>query len=107
MARHKRRDRQTYEIDLHGLRLGEALAFLEREMARLLNSQSRDFAVKVITGKGLHSGPDGAVLPREVHAHFVARYAAYIISIEESPHAVALAGVPIRGHFTAKLRSAP
>jgi DNA-nicking Smr family endonuclease len=94
----------NFEIDLHGLSLSEALAELDFQMSRILRTASGNLQVKVITGKGLHSGPEGPVLPREVHGHFASRYARYILSLEESPHAVALSGIPIRGHFTAKMR---
>lgn len=105
--RKKQRDLPIYEIDLHGLTLSAALTRLDTRMVQLEAAGPRELIVKVITGKGLHSGPDGSVLPREVHGHFAARYRRHIVSIEESPHAVALSGLPIRGHFTAKLRFAP
>ena len=78
---------------------------LDATMRRLLaNCESSEVSIKIITGKGLHSGSEGAVLPREVHAYFHARYQSYIIKIDDSPHQAAIDGIPIRGHFTAHIR---
>ena len=92
------------DIDLHGMSLSEALAELDAQIGHFLRQRTGNVTVKIITGKGLHSGPDGSVLPREVHRHFVERFRRYILTIEDSPHTVTISGIPIRGHFSAKLK---
>lgn len=93
----------SFELDLHGLRLEEALRKVEYFIdSKLLEYQGRNLILKVITGKGLHSGAGGAVLPRAVHDFISNKYAKVIKSIEDSPDDVKVHGVPIRGHFKVK-----
>jgi DNA-nicking Smr family endonuclease len=95
------------EIDLHRMTLAEAIAAVDAaiagELAQLRSAQHQ-VILKIITGKGLHSGQSGSVLPREVHRHVQLRYAVNIVMIEESPADVKLGGVPMRGHFRVTLR---
>lgn len=91
------------EIDLHRLTLEEAIWRVDAELDQALASrQQRTF--KIITGKGLHSGPAGGVLAREMHRHIAERYARHIKDMDESPADVKIGGVPLRGHFSVTLK---
>ena len=92
-----------YELDLHGLRLEEAISKTDELFYQKLNFHSSVFEIKVITGKGIHSGEKGSVLPREIHDHVKKIYKKNIIFLQESPAEVVIEGIPIRGHFTVKL----
>lgn len=91
-------------LDLHRCTLQEAQDRVEFCVDALLAHGKGPVTLKIITGKGLHSGPGGAVLPSAIHRFVVARFAPSIISIDESPADVMVAGVPIRGHFTVTFR---
>lgn len=91
------------EIDLHGLNLEDA----ERRVAELISrypctNEERTF--KIITGKGRHSQAGRGVLIREIYLFVRHRYGPQIVRIEESPDAVRLGGVAIRGHFHVTLK---
>lgn len=103
---HSRRQKHEsmIEIDLHGLTVVEAKALVNETLRRLLAKHAR-FAVRVITGKGLHSGPSGAVLPGEIYGHIQSQYGQYIEKIDESPNDVRLHSLPLRGHFCVWFRS--
>ncbi len=90
-------------IDLHRMTLAEAKARLDDVFAALLQRLSGSVTVTIITGKGLHSGPGGAVLPREIHRYVQQAYGGYILRIDDSPDEVRIAGVPLRGHFNVTL----
>ena len=90
-------------IDLHGFTVAEARDFVSKQVAEV-RGKSVQVRVKIITGKGLHSGSLGGVLSAEVYSFVKERFGPYILSIEEPPHLVKLAGVPIRGHFTVVLQ---
>jgi len=87
-------------VDLHRLTLEAAKARVDAEIASILGSGKLPVRLKIITGKGLHSGPGGSVLPREIHSYVSARYATHILSIDDSPSDVAIGGVPLRGYFS-------
>ena len=91
------------EIDLHGLTVREACKIVSHKINEV-KAQSLVFTVKIITGKGLHSGPSGGVLSTEVYSFVMDRYAQHIDQIEDPPHEIKLSGVPIRGHFTVKFK---
>ncbi len=92
-------DGGVVEIDLHGKRLDEATLAVDLEIAAALTGRKGPVRFRIITGKGLHSGPGGSVLPREVHRHVKQRYADVITALDESPADVKVRGVPLRGHF--------
>jgi DNA-nicking Smr family endonuclease len=97
------------EIDLHRMTLDEARVCVDRAVTEALAQIAQrggrgEVTLKIVTGKGLHSGATGSVLPREIHRHVRQRYALQIVSIEESPADVTIGGVPIRGHFHVTLR---
>jgi len=95
-------DAQT--VDLHGLTLDAATERIESIIQDFLRRPAGSrLDLKVITGKGLHSGPAGSVLAREIHAYVRQRYALHIARIEASPADVTLGGVPLKGHFMVSL----
>lgn len=100
MARKKRGT--MIEIDLHGMTVDEAQRAVDAVIARLPRGQ--EARLRIITGKGLHSGPEGGVLGRDIHYHVATRYRSAIVRLDESPADVRLGGVPIRGHFDVTLR---
>ena len=107
LAQKRARDKDRAKvIDLHGLTLQQAKEFLDDRLSRLMGAGALTLTVKIVTGKGLHSGPGGAVLAKEIHRHVEAVYAKWIVSLEASPADVAIRGVPLRGHFCVKLRKA-
>jgi DNA-nicking Smr family endonuclease len=91
-------------IDLHGMTLKEAVQSVDRFLASIIFDLRGETTVKIITGKGRHSGPDGAVLPGGVHKHVNNTWRRHIVRIDESPEDVAIAGLPIRGHFEVRLK---
>lgn len=98
------------EIDLHRCTVEEARRAIDAVFAQLVTPgtslwrQGSLLRLKVITGKGKHSGPAGPVLAREIHRYIAMTYANHIVSIEESPADVVLGGLPLRGHFHVVLR---
>lgn len=96
----KKRKSEPIEVDLHGLTLEEAIRYIDQFISQYLPKKSgSDLKIKVITGKGLRSGPSGGVLPREIHRHIKDRYFMSIKEIEASPDEVKVDNIPIRGHF--------
>jgi DNA-nicking Smr family endonuclease len=98
------------EIDLHRCTVEEARRAIDAVFAQLVTPgtslwrQGALVRLKIITGKGKHSGPAGPVLAREIHRYVALTYASHIVSIEESPADVVLGGLPLRGHFHVVLR---
>ncbi len=97
--------RLATSIDLHGLTLNEAIAKVDRQITEILFSLKGTANIKIITGKGIHSGPEGSVLPAGVWAHVNSAWRRNISSIEDSPDSVKVAGLPIRGHFAVTLKN--
>ena len=92
-------------IDLHGMTLEEARWRVEAEVDEALAINRGEIQFRIVTGKGLHSGAGGAVLPRAIHRLISEKYARRIIALDESPEDVKVGGVPLRGHFDVKLRA--
>lgn len=97
----------SHELDLHRMTVSEATRAVDHKVAEILAGLAKgaEVTLKIITGKGLHSGPGGGVLARDVHDYVKNRYALQIVHIEESPAKATLGGVPLRGHFNVKLRA--
>ena len=91
-------------LDLHGKTLEESEALIQETVDHARTSGLREIDLHIITGKGLHSGPSGGVLAKEVHRYVTHRFFKYISRIEDSPDQVKLGGIPIRGHFTVRMR---
>lgn len=93
----------TREIDLHRCTVAEARSLIDAAIARIITTRST-VRLKIITGKGRHSGPKGPILAREIHTYIATTYANHIVSLEESPADAVLGGLPLRGHFHVVLR---
>ena len=91
-------------LDLHGHNLQEAKTAIDLHIREHRVDGVVQLTVKIITGKGLHSGPEGDVLPREIHRYVSRKYQKEISNLEESPDEVRISGVPIRGHFSITLK---
>lgn len=93
-------------IDLHGYTLREAKEIvIARIQAQCASVRGGVIHFRIITGKGRHSGQDGSVLAREVHAIVRNQFRSSIQRIEDAPADVAVGGLPIRGHFDVWLRA--
>ena len=92
-------------IDLHGMTVTEAIGHLDREISLATNANSGPILLKIVTGKGLHSGPSGGILVTEIYKYVCHRYGPVILSIDSSPAEVALGGIPWRGHFNVTISS--
>ncbi len=105
----KKSDQEPKEVDLHGYMLRDALAKVDRVITSLLNrppsQTSRNGTVlKIITGKGRHSGAAGGILIREVYAHVLGAYRQSILKIDQPPAQDILHGLPVRGFFMVTIR---
>lgn len=92
------RRRDYYELDLHGLTLSESQQRIDSLFSRILQTKQRT-RVKIITGKGRHSRAHTNLLARDVHTYVRQKYDERIVSIEQSPYAVRVGDLPLRGHF--------
>jgi DNA-nicking Smr family endonuclease len=87
-------------VDLHGCSLAEAQDKVDNAFSTIFKTLgSTPVVLTIVTGKGRHSGPGGAVLPREIHSYVRSRYKPYIVRIEDSPADVVIGDLPVRGHF--------
>ena len=98
-SRKRTHQEPTFSIDLHGLTVVQAEAVCRARMHALLAEHLGPFVLKVITGRGLHSGERGAVLVREIYQFIRTTYAAHIVTIDPPPADSAIDGVPLRGYF--------
>lgn len=102
----------SHAIDLHHCTVDEACRKIDAAISGLALGRWSDQALsphghlhlKIITGKGRHSGKNGPVLAREIHRYLLSHYAKHIVSIEESPADLLIGGVSLRGHFHVVLR---
>ena len=99
----KQSSERQIDLDLHGLSLSEAKSKVETTIESH-RSSCVTLKVKVVTGKGRHSGSSGSVLPRGVHDFVCQRFGKEIVSLEECPDDVMVNGLPIRGHFNVVIR---
>ena len=93
------------DVDLHGMTLAEAEAHIRSALRNLLASRPGQVSVRIITGKGLHSGEFGSVLARRIHELVSREFAREIVEIQDSPAETMVDGLPIRGHFDVLLKS--
>ena len=95
---------ESRQLDLHGLTRDQAIQLCQSKIEGWLAVSRHVLKVKVITGKGRHSGPGGSILSRDIH-DFVCRYfKRNLLTVESSPSDNLLNGLPIRGHFHVRLR---
>jgi DNA-nicking Smr family endonuclease len=95
---------KVIEIDLHGKQLREACEHLSNFIEQQRKNGVKTLSLKVITGKGRHSQNGLSSLPAGVHDFVLKKYRDYIKEIQESPAAVKISGLPIRGHFDVKFK---
>jgi DNA-nicking Smr family endonuclease len=98
------KNRYPNQIDLHGLTLLEAQDRVRLIFESILSDLHGETSVTIITGKGRHSGPQGPVLAKSVHAYVLNSFSNNIASIEDAPANVMVGSLPIRGHFKVVLR---
>lgn len=98
-ARPKKADIQgnVVSIDLHGLTEEQAENKIREQVAGVLRGQRTK--LRIITGRGRHSGPGGPVLAVSIHQYVLARFGAIILDIEASPADTTMDGLTFRGHF--------
>lgn len=91
-------------VDLHGYTLSEANDIVGNKISEILLSKDGLVTLRVITGKGHHSGVGGSVLAKDVHSYVQARFRKSIERIDSAPADVIIGNLPIRGHFDVVLR---
>ena len=91
-------------LDLHGYTLSEANDVVGSKISEILVSKAGIVTLRVITGKGHHSGSGGSVLAKGVHTYVSSRFRLSIIRIDAAPADVTLGSLPIRGHFDVVLK---
>lgn len=96
-------EQNTAHLDLHGMRLSEALGVVDRTIQAILDD-GRIKKLRIITGRGTHSQEGVGVLAREVHPHVANTYAKVISQIDVSPSELRLGGFPAKGHFDVRFR---
>ncbi len=92
-------------IDLHGLTLDAACRMVDQVIAEAVDRAAGPVTFKIVTGRGLHSGPGGGVLVGGVHRHVSERYSPRIIRIDSSPADTQIWGLPWRGFFCVTIRN--
>lgn len=90
-------------IDLHGMTVNDAKDHVREQIDSFRSKKYAQVTFRIITGKGIHSGPEGGVLVREIYHYVVMMYRAEILRIDSSPEDTAVGGLPIRGHFDVSL----
>jgi DNA-nicking Smr family endonuclease len=111
VASHSDHDQQPFrvpkrgrcKVDLHGLTLDEAKSELLAVVDRM-KIAGGSWQIRVVTGKGRHSGPGGGVLVREIYDFFLKNYGKHVVRIDSNPGDSLIQGLPIRGHFDAQLK---
>ena len=93
----------AHQIDLHGLTLAESQRQIDALLRRVV-TRHNNVRVKIITGKGRHQQRGEHLLARDVHSWLQHKYRAWIVEIEQSPDAVRIGELPLRGHFEVVLR---
>jgi DNA-nicking Smr family endonuclease len=104
-SRRHRGQSRPRSIDLHGLTIAEAEQLVEERFAAWLSRPGQELCVRVITGKGRHSGPEGGVLAGHMHQYVAKRFGHWIRQMDESPDDLRLNGIPIRGYFEVRLQT--
>lgn len=90
-------------VDLHGFTSLDAITHLDKvieEKSVVCNI----LKLKIITGRGVSSGPVGPILAREIHEYISTKYKKMIIALEASPADSMIGSTSIRGYFTVSLR---
>jgi len=97
----RRRDAKfDAKIDLHGYTLADATQVVLRGIEGILrSSKKRPIRIRIVTGRGVHSGAGGGVLVRGIYAVVMREYRGRIKTIDVDPGESTLEGFPLRGHF--------
>lgn len=95
---------KKFVIDLHGYNVRQARQKVDDEFAIFLNSKQR-IDVRIITGKGRHSGSSGPVLMDDIYNYIWNKYARYILTMDENPSLARINNLPLRGHFDISVKS--
>ena len=93
----------AHRIDLHGLTLAESQRQIDALLRRIV-TRHNNVRIKIITGKGRHQQRGEHLLARDVHSWLQHKYRAWIVEIEQSPDAVRIGALPLRGHFEVVMR---
>lgn len=88
-----------FDLDLHGLHVDAACRQVEHFIRERLAQIEDPFTITIITGRGLHSGPGGGVLARDVYDYVRGRFLPLVQRMDEAPTAATLGGLPLRGYF--------
>lgn len=97
--RARKRQMPAISIDLHGYTLAEAIQHLESEIDWLRERHSGLIKLRIITGKGLHSGHKGGVLISEAYDYISKKFTHMIESIDDPPSKMKMGDIPLKGHF--------
>lgn len=101
IARRRKKEKKSLEevsLDLHGLTVAEAQSCIDR-LIQKLSAGKNPVILRIITGRGLHSGSTGGVLIAEIYSYVHQRYRQRIVQSDGDPNDVKIDGVPIRGWF--------
>jgi DNA-nicking Smr family endonuclease len=99
----KFRQVMSLKIDLHGFSSMEAVRHVESVIEES-EIHCNILKLKIITGRGVSSGPNGPILAREVHNFISSKFKKRIVKIESSPAESMIGSVSIRGYFNVHLR---
>ena len=91
------------EVDLHGLTLDEAKAKVDSTINHFRH-ETKQLKLRIITGKGLRSGPGGGVLVSEMYDYIKRNFRQEVFKIGEDPNQLRVSGVPLKGHFDVWLK---
>ena len=107
-GRRMTRESSRQQVDLHGLTVAEATRFVEQELTAIIQrlAHRQTCRVRIVTGKGHHSGPGGPVLPGAIHRFVEERFHRSIVVIGDAPDSMVVDGVAVLGHFDVVLSGA-
>ncbi len=98
----KRQKKQSVchiNLDLHGHTVEEAKKRIDAELYHLREKNRGMVGLRIITGRGLHSGLGGAILITEVYDYVQGKYQHLIVSIDDPPVNLKIGDIPLKGHF--------
>ena len=96
------KEKRVYSVDLHGKTLEQAKSQIRRVFQDFIHEGGKrnKTTVRVITGKGKNSGPDGGVLGAAIYAFVSHEFKNHIEMLDSSPEETIIGeGLPLRGHF--------
>ncbi len=89
-------------VDLHGQTVAEARESCDRLLNSIAGQGEAD--IKIITGKGRHSGAQGPTLISEIYDYIAKKYQNQIIRIDPPPANDRIDGLPLKGFFDLKFK---